>query len=550
MSSAWRSITSERSPPSPTPCVLGPGADRAGPRRRARPAPSTIRRQASEPDLGRVVPAACDRGHRGHARHGSGWPRTVDIPTDAQRAVAAHAEGPLLVVGAAGSGRTEALALRLEALAGRGTRAGARARPDPLARGAGAAARARRGCCSTARTRSSGSTPTRRRPRRCCASTRARGRPRPVLHHGRAGRPARDPARPARRAAAAPPRDPRQPGRPAGAAAAPRSTCSRPRRWRRRRCASGRSRGERAASTPGERERAEREIEFADLYARHDRILREAGSLDGGDLVLELGTPARATAPTSPSEVAERFGHVLADELEDAGLAHRAPARGGRPRTATWSCACDPAQATRRFRGAGEAPLAAFRAAHPGAAEIDLGQPLRVPGVTRFWRCENERAQAQAVAREIEHLLAAGEVRPERICVIAGSGWREGRLVAGGARGAQRAVPLRRRRGVLPAPRGPRRARLAADARRPQRRGGGRPRADPAAGRAALGRPGEGDDDRPAPQARHGLGARGGAREPAAAARGPRPDPDASCACTAPPRTRSRRCAPTSSSAG
>ena len=39
----------------------------------------------------------------------------VDIPTDAQRAVAAHAEGPLLVVGEAGSGRTEALARRLEA---------------------------------------------------------------------------------------------------------------------------------------------------------------------------------------------------------------------------------------------------------------------------------------------------------------------------------------------------------------------------------------------------------------------------------------------------
>src|SRR5215212_7575607 len=43
---------------------------------------------------------------------------------------------------------------------------------------------------------------------------------------------------------------------------------------------------ERNASDAAERERAEREIEFADLYARHDRILREAGSLDGGDLVL------------------------------------------------------------------------------------------------------------------------------------------------------------------------------------------------------------------------------------------------------------------------
>ena len=31
--------------------------------------------------------------------------------------------------------------------------------------------------------------------------------------------------------------------------------------------------------------------------------------------------------------------------------------------------------------------------------------------VVRFWRSTTERAEAQAAAREIEHLLAAGEVR-------------------------------------------------------------------------------------------------------------------------------------------
>ena len=50
-------------------------------------------------------------------------PPNGHTPTDAQRAVAAHGEGPLLVLGEAGSGRTEALALRLEALVSRGTRA-------------------------------------------------------------------------------------------------------------------------------------------------------------------------------------------------------------------------------------------------------------------------------------------------------------------------------------------------------------------------------------------------------------------------------------------
>src|SRR3954452_15751147 len=41
-------------------------------------------------------------------------------PTDAQRRVADHGDGPLLVTGVAGSGRTDALAARLVALAGRG----------------------------------------------------------------------------------------------------------------------------------------------------------------------------------------------------------------------------------------------------------------------------------------------------------------------------------------------------------------------------------------------------------------------------------------------
>ena len=111
---------------------------------------------------------------------------------------------------------------------------------------------------------------------------------------------------------------------------------------------------ERAAATPAERERAEREIEFADLYARHDRILREAGSLDGGDLVLELGQACWRNRADVAAEVGERFGHVLADELEDAGLAHRAVleavARARQPRLRRRPGPGDPAL-PRRGRG-------------------------------------------------------------------------------------------------------------------------------------------------------------------------------------------------------
>ncbi len=240
---------------------------------------------------------------------------------------------------------------------------------------------------------------------------------------------------------------------------------------------------------------------------------------------------------------------MLADELEDAGLAHRAvlEALGSHGNLV---CAGDPAQATRRFRGAGLAALDAFRAAHPGAAEIDLGPSLRQPGVTRFWRCANERAQAQAAAREIEHLLAAGEVPAERICVIAASGWREGRLAAAALE--ERSVPFR----------------YAGDAAffgRPEVRdvlAWLRLLADPGDAAAVvrtLTRPPAGlrsvdlakvHDDRPAPQARHDLGARGRAREPAAAARGARPHPGVPAPAPRRLGSAGAAAAPTSSSAG
>ena len=119
----------------------------------------------------------------------------------------------------------------------------------------------------------------------------------------------------------------------------------------------------------------------------------------------------------------------------------------------------------------------------------------------------------------------AGACQPEDVCVVAGPAGREGTAGGGGARGAQRALPQQRLGGVLPAPGGTRRDRMATRAGRSRRLGGRRPGADPAAGRAALGRSRSLHDDRPASQARHDLRGRGGAREPAAATALTRPDP-------------------------
>ena len=45
---------------------------------------------------------------------------------------------------------------------------------------------------------------------------------------------------------------------------------------------------ERAAGDEATREEAERELEFAELFTAHDRILAAAGSLDRGDVFLAL----------------------------------------------------------------------------------------------------------------------------------------------------------------------------------------------------------------------------------------------------------------------
>jgi DNA helicase-2/ATP-dependent DNA helicase PcrA len=220
---------------------------------------------------------------------------------------------------------------------------------------------------------------------------------------------------------------------------------------------------DREAKRPAQRERARREIEFAELYARHDRMVSEAGSLDDGDLVIEA-TRLVADRADVAEEVRGRFEHVMADELEDAAPAHmRLIEEVVDPDRANVVATHDAEGSIRRFRGASEGSLEWFRATYPESDEVELSDQHRfgpvieaaalalrgevtgvhgdAGGAVRFWRCEGERAQAQAAAREVEALLAAGETLPERICIVVGSGWREGRLVAAALE--ERNVPFR-----------------------------------------------------------------------------------------------------------
>ncbi len=142
--------------------------------------------------------------------------------------------------------------------------------------------------------------------------------------------------------------------------------------------------------------------ELADLVAAHDRILAASGNLDRGDVFLTLNK-LLDEQPAVRAEIADRFRFVMVDELEDTTTAQRAILA---------SLARD--NANHLYASEIESPWA--QSLHPGAEAVALERQFREPPV-RFWKCSNERAQSQAVAREVEHLLAEGTA-PEEICVL------------------------------------------------------------------------------------------------------------------------------------
>ena len=213
-----------------------------------------------------------------------------------------------------------------------------------------------------------------------------------------------------------------------------------------------------------DRSRAAREREFAQVYVEHDRMLAEAGALDTGDLLLRAFGLLR-DKPHVRARVTGRWAHVLVDEYQEAsfaeGLLLRLLASG--PELVV---AGDDDQALHRFRGASTKNLKDLRAEHPeahvvrlerslrcrqrildAAAPVAGGQRERIPkvltgepgGTVRFWRCAGERAQAQAVAADLERLTTREGVAPSAACVLVRSIEDEGQAVAVALE--ERAVP-------------------------------------------------------------------------------------------------------------
>jgi DNA helicase II / ATP-dependent DNA helicase PcrA len=209
------------------------------------------------------------------------------------------------------------------------------------------------------------------------------------------------------------------------------------------------------------RARAAREREFAEIYRAHDRMLAEAGALDGGDLVIRALALLREH-PQVRAQVAERYRHVLVDDVQEPNFAHGLLLRLLAVEHGNLAAAGDDDQAIHRFRAAATKNLRDFQAELPDATVVELERSFRCPprilaaagavvapledridkrldaaertppasGQVAFWRAANERAQAQSVAADVERLIGREGVAPERIAVLVRSIGREGQAVA------------------------------------------------------------------------------------------------------------------------
>jgi DNA helicase II / ATP-dependent DNA helicase PcrA len=231
--------------------------------------------------------------------------------------------------------------------------------------------------------------------------------------------------------------------------------------------------GEWTAALPAEdvSDRAEREREFARLFEAHDRMLLEQGLLDFGELVLRV-CELLEQRPHVRARVAGRWRHVLVDDLEDLTPAQLRVVDLLAAEHGSVVCAADDDQAVDEPRGAaarleallrdglGGRPVEVVRlersqrcpdrvvtaaeAVVAPIAERLAEAPERVgsgaAGDVRFWRCAGERAQAQGVATAVERLVREG-VAPGRIGVLVRSVRSEGQELAVALE--ERALPYR-----------------------------------------------------------------------------------------------------------
>src|ERR687893_217890 len=198
--------------------------------------------------------------------------------------------------------------------------------------------------------------------------------------------------------------------------------------------------------TDAARARNCREREFARVYRDHDRLLEERGALDFGDLVLRSFRLLHE-CPHVRERTARRYRNLLVDEYQQATRAQRMLLHLLADEHEGLTVVADDEGVAGELPGVEIARL--DRNVRSGRRILDAAAAVNPPprkvtgasgGRVRFWRCRSERAQAQAVAADVERLVADG-VPPEEICVLVRSVKDEAAVLASALE--ERAVPFR-----------------------------------------------------------------------------------------------------------
>lgn len=178
------------------------------------------------------------------------------------------------------------------------------------------------------------------------------------------------------------------------------------------------------ADGPAEQLLAEREIEFAELYLAHNNMLDETGCLDDGGALLALERLLGNRSDLRQS-LSARFPHLIVEEVEALTPVQWSLLTLLGAGSETLLATLDPDALTDR----NAQPLARLATVKPRVEILTAESTYRAPGRVRFWRGRNERAQAQAAAREIEQILAGGG-NPGSVCILIDDPARRGGTVA------------------------------------------------------------------------------------------------------------------------
>ena len=205
---------------------------------------------------------------------------------------------------------------------------------------------------------------------------------------------------------------------------------------------------------------AVRESEVADLIEIHDRMLAELGCLDRAD-VCSLAGRLLEENPEITARVNADFPHLVVDELEDLSPMRAALLAQLIVGSESVAMAIDESRAL-----IGPGARQRVEAITPGVPVITLEESFRLgpdsidaaravlaggeitpaagwhaasdSGSVRFWRSGGSQAEAQAVAREVEHAIGEG-ADPGSIVIAVGDSNRDGGVVAAAL--AERGVP-------------------------------------------------------------------------------------------------------------